>query len=379
MAKTIRVAVVGLGIGKFHIAAALKHPQVELIAVADADPSKEVLLRQILQEAGHVAPVSFYTNPAEMYEKEDLDAVSICTPNFTHADLFVEALRAGLHVLTEKPLSDTFNDARHMGRTAAVYSDLVTAIMQNNLHRPIIRQLKEALASIGSVMQLEVEWLRPHGIPLPRTWFSDKSKSGGGPLVDLGPHGIGVVLDLLDWPAHGQALCSTYSMHGAPEAWVGPYADGLIGTGTFDVETVASGILLLDDELITPVNFRFSWAEPVTAESFRIKAIGNNGAVEASCIWQAVDKDNTAVKQLVYVRSECDRGHNCIAQVIAEGAQLTEGDDTNGRVENVLAFYDHILGNPAPVIVTIEQGLTIQRIIEAAYVSAVTHNLVRFG
>ena len=105
MSDKLRVGIIGAGIGKFHVMAALDHAGVELVGVADANPDKEAALRAALAEAGYTQPFPFYTDVAEMYELAKPAAVSICTPNFTHKDLFCDALERGMHVLCEKPLA----------------------------------------------------------------------------------------------------------------------------------------------------------------------------------------------------------------------------------------------------------------------------------
>lgn len=369
MAK-LPVAIVGAGIGKYHVMAALDHPGVELVGVADLNPDKGAALRRALADAGYGEAFPFYTDVAAMYEVAKPAAVSLCTPNHTHKGLFCDALDRGLHVLCEKPLADNYNAAREMALTAAQCTGQVAVMQSNNLFRTIIRQLKEASDSIGNTKQYVAEWLRPHGLPLPKTWFSEKAKSGGGPLVDLAPHVFGVVQHLAGWKKRGAVMCSTYGMADVPEGWVGPYADGFIGDGIFDVETVADGIFLLGDERV-PFNFRVSWAEPTDSELLRIKRIGDKGAVEAVCVWDEVDKDATATKQLVYIGAECDAKHNCIASMLADTEELSVGDQTNGRIENVKAFYDKCLGvdDGAP-LVNIDQGLIVQAMINAAYASA---------
>ena len=112
-ARRLRAAVVGLGIGRHHVQAFATHPRVDLVAVCDADPERCARFQQ-----SHPASRT-YPDLEAMLARETLDLVTICTPDWLHAEMGVAALRAGAHVICVKPLSTTIEDARRAAKRLA--------------------------------------------------------------------------------------------------------------------------------------------------------------------------------------------------------------------------------------------------------------------
>ena len=108
MAGKLRMGVVGLRMGKNHAKAYQTHPGAELVAVCDMN---EELLRPV---AAELKVPQTYTTAQEMFEKAGLDAVSVATPNKFHAPLSIAALRAGLHVMCEKPMAMNAKEGEEM-------------------------------------------------------------------------------------------------------------------------------------------------------------------------------------------------------------------------------------------------------------------------
>jgi predicted dehydrogenase len=97
--KRLRVGVIGLGMGRTHIEGWRQHPQVDVVAIADADAAR-------LQAVGDKFDIAArYTSAEAMLAAGRLDAVSVCTPNKFHKELTLAALDAGCHVLCEKPMA----------------------------------------------------------------------------------------------------------------------------------------------------------------------------------------------------------------------------------------------------------------------------------
>ena len=105
----LRVGVIGLGMGRHHIAGYQTHPAAQVVAVADLDEDR-------LQEIGDKYGVTRrYRSGEQLLEEEgDLDVVSVATPNKFHKELTVAALEAGCHVLCEKPMAMNASEARDM-------------------------------------------------------------------------------------------------------------------------------------------------------------------------------------------------------------------------------------------------------------------------
>jgi 1,5-anhydro-D-fructose reductase (1,5-anhydro-D-mannitol-forming) len=131
-------------------------------------------------------------------------AVYIATPVFLHAPQTIEALRAGRHVLCEKPMALNYSEAETMCRTARE-TGLTLAIAYYRRKYPKVeraRQLLEA-GAIGRPVLAEAtshDWYNPLGTS--RAWLADPALAGGGPLRDIGSHRIDLLNYLFGQPVH---------------------------------------------------------------------------------------------------------------------------------------------------------------------------------
>ena len=135
---------------------------------------------------------------AEFLAREDVDAVCICTPNNSHAEIALAALRARKHVLCEKPMAISAEDAVRMVETAEQMGVLLTVGHQSRFSpaaQALYRQLREG--AFGSLYFARASMVRRMGIP---TWghFFDPAVQGGGCLIDLGTHALDLALWLLN-------------------------------------------------------------------------------------------------------------------------------------------------------------------------------------
>ena len=194
MEKKIKVGVIGVGsIAEMHIAGYKADPRVELAAFCDINEER-------LKEKGERHGVTrLYTDVKDMVAKEELDAVSVCTWNAAHAPCTIAALEAGLHVLCEKPMAMNVAEAEAM-RDAAKRSGKLLMI-------GFVRRFGNDCAVVqdfinegyfGDLYYAKATYLRRNGCP--GGWFGDKSRSGGGPLIDLGVHVIDLVRYLMGNP-----------------------------------------------------------------------------------------------------------------------------------------------------------------------------------
>ena len=125
--------------------------------------------------------------------------MSVATPNALHHPVALAALRAGKHVLCEKPLAIDSVQAREMVRAAHEH-DRVLEVVFNRRRRADVQWVKQYLddVGIGRIYHVRASWKRRAGIPGLTSWFTSKTLAGGGALIDLGPHVLDSVLYLLD-------------------------------------------------------------------------------------------------------------------------------------------------------------------------------------
>ena len=208
--RKLRCGVIGLGIGRGHAQAYAKHPQAELVALADLDAER---LATVAEDLG---VEQTYADAEAMLAEEKLDIVSVATPNRYHKPLAIAALESGAHVLCEKPMAMNAAEADEM-LAAAAKADRRIMINFSFRFTPQSWQLKKEVESgvLGDVYFARTQWLRRRGLPGFGGWFGQKALSGGGPLIDLGVHRLDLALWLMDYPEPEWVLGTTHNPIGS--------------------------------------------------------------------------------------------------------------------------------------------------------------------
>lgn len=253
--KKIKIGVIGTGsISKEHIESYLKHPDVELYALCDIDPER------LTAAAGKYGVSRAFTEAEEMLKLPELDAVSVCTWNAAHAPCTIAALNAGKHVLCEKPMALNACQAEEM-RQASLRSRKLMMIgfvrRFGNDCAMLREQLEEGL--FGELYYAKAQYLRRKGSP--GGWFGDFSRSGGGPLIDLGVHVIDLVRYLMGNPKPVSVYGATFSKLGERNELKDPIAyrsASATDHDVFDVEDFASALIRFDNNAVLSVETSYS-------------------------------------------------------------------------------------------------------------------------
>jgi predicted dehydrogenase len=199
-----RFAVVGTGAISqvVHLPILAEREDLELAAVADADLHKAETVARRFGAAVALAP-------DEALDRDDVDAVVVCTPNHLHEDLAIEALAAGKHVYVERPLALTANGVERV-LEAATASGTVLAVGLPHRFRPEVSALRSLVASgeLGPVYAVRGSWLTRR-VPIPRATWRQMRYSGGGALVDLGVPSLDLCLWLIGYPPLKRISCVT--------------------------------------------------------------------------------------------------------------------------------------------------------------------------
>jgi predicted dehydrogenase/nucleoside-diphosphate-sugar epimerase len=186
-ATNVRLAVIGLGkMGVMHASMCSAVPGVEVAALVDVDPK----LGSQVQSMGVKA--TFYASLDALFEGEkgQFDGVIVSTPQFTHRAIGVACLERGLHVLSEKPLAHSLNDARLMAEAAAKHPELITATGFMKGHYPLWLEAARRLGSgwIGTPRRFRATVYLSQVLSPKKGWTFTKEKSGGGILINSGIH-----------------------------------------------------------------------------------------------------------------------------------------------------------------------------------------------
>lgn len=155
--------------------------------------------RRVEAAAGHFGWDETETDWRRAVGREDIDLIDICTPGASHAEIAIAALDAGKHVLCEKPLANTVDEAERMTSAAArAATGGAFAMVGFNYRRvPALRFARDLVAGgrIGEVRQVRAEYLQDWlvDVEAPITWRLDKKQAGSGSLGDLGAHAVDAV------------------------------------------------------------------------------------------------------------------------------------------------------------------------------------------
>jgi predicted dehydrogenase len=192
MSQTIKAAIVGTGfIGPAHLEALRRIPNVEVVALVEVN---QELANEKAKQLGIPRAYVF----ADMLKQDDIDVVHICTPNFLHYSQAKAVLEAEKHVICEKPLAISLEEAEDLVKIAKT-TGLVNAVHFNLRYYPMVRQMKvmrekgelgEVYSIMGSYLQ---DWLF---LQTDYNWRLEPDKSGDSrAIADIGSH----LLDITEY------------------------------------------------------------------------------------------------------------------------------------------------------------------------------------
>jgi len=360
MTDKIRVGVIGSGAGRAHVRGYSCLPDVEVVALAALDRERSERL------AREYNIPRLYRDYRELLEQSDIEAVSVCVPNYLHAPVCLDALAAGKHVLCEKPLARTPEEAQVVAEKAQEVNRILM-VMFNYRYRPDSQVLKRFIdeGALGDLYYVKVGWMRERGIPGLGSWFTHKEQSGGGPLIDLGVHMIDLALWLMGFP---KALTVT----GTTYAEFGPRGRGNCANRpllpraerTFDVEDLAIAFIRLEGGQTLAVET--SWASYSGYEDdFYVHAYGNEGGAEMDVHNYTTEDTLRLFKDMAGERVELR-------------PSVSENVERFGKADVTGAFIQAIREQRTTTC-TPEEALAGLRIIDAIYRSAAEGQEIRLA
>lgn len=183
----VKIGVIGGGtIAELHLNAYSHCDQAELVGMCDIDEPRAK------RRAAEYGIPNIYTSAEDLLANPDIDAVSVCTRNDSHAEIAIAALDAGKSVLVEKPMTTSVEKAERIVEAEKRSKGIVQVgyVRRFSPNAQVLQSFVEA-GSLGDVYLATGNYLRMAGNP--GGWFADRAISGGGPLIDLGVH----IIDLL--------------------------------------------------------------------------------------------------------------------------------------------------------------------------------------
>lgn len=354
--ETVRLGVVGLGfMGRTHAtnATELGH---EVVAGADVvDETREEFARQY--------DATTYEEFEAMYDAEALDAVVVATPNVFHESAVTNALEFGYDVLCEKPLADDLESAERIAATARKADGFCTVNFHNRFATGAeVFKGYQRDGHFGEVTHVQANNVRSRGIPGVGSWFTNEELSGGGAVIDIGVHAIDLALYLMDFPVVEEVFAVTRTGFGTDDDYVDP-DDWYDSTeeAVFDVEDSVTAMIRCADG--RTISLEVSWATNQTATKEFVVRGTDAGA--------RLDLGGEELTML-------DAGHQGTDHLVESTVTNASLNHTGWKGNDEL-FLDAVAQGQKPDRNTVEQALTVQRVIDAIYRSAEQGTSVSVG
>jgi predicted dehydrogenase len=309
----------------------------EIVAVADVN---ETVANTAAQKFNvkHV-----FTDYKKLLEMDEVHAVSICTPNYLHFDPSIAAAKAGKHILCEKPIAMNAEEAKKMVE-AARKAKVKFQVGYNSRFAPSNQLLKKYIegGELGEIYYARAQALRRRGIP---GWgvFIDKSKQGGGPLIDIGVHILDLTLWMMGHPKPISASGVTYAKFGKRDDIVGFM--GQWDYKNFTVEDFAAALIRFENG--ATVVIESSFVANIPEEVHNSTLCGTEGGATTNPLTIVKEK----YRSLQTFKPEFP------------------GGNVNTHAAECKHFVECILNDTEP-LVTGEQGLMVAQIMDAIYESS---------
>jgi len=261
--KKLKIGIIGTGgIARSHLKAYLNQPDVEVVAGADIVPGKAKAFfagtvgagawgaESALSENDAMEGVRCYDDHVAMLEAEELDAVSVCTYNTTHAECTINALNKGIHVLLEKPMCVTTEEAVAICKAEKASGKVLSVGFQPRFdeNMKMIKRIVDS-GALGKVYYIQTGGGRRRGIP--GSTFIGKETGGIGALGDIGCYSLDLVLNAIGYP-------KPLTVSGYVSDFFGKNPKYYDESERFGVDDFGAAFIRLENDII--LDFRISWA-----------------------------------------------------------------------------------------------------------------------
>jgi UDP-N-acetylglucosamine 3-dehydrogenase len=322
----IRIGIVGCGqMGRWHLESYKANAKVQVVACADIDQARA---RQLAETVGARA----YESHRDMMAHENLDGVSLCTVPSTHRDIALDLLAGGIHVLCEKPLAISGEQAREMVAKAQEKNLLLLTAFKFRFFEEVAkaRELIQK-GSFGNIVNFRLMF--GGYLHMAGTWYARRELAGGGIIMDNGPHAADLIRYLLGEIQTVQASCSRHQ--------------------GIDVEDTAELTFTLANGGVGTADL--SWSAAVPSRSY-FEAYGEDGAM-------LLDWDGLAYRYKTWTEWKRLRNTSTLKDAFAR------------QIDHFVAA----IHKGQASILTNGEGLKSQLVIEAAYQSLQSHAPVLVG
>jgi predicted dehydrogenase len=359
MEKKIKVGIIGCGgiaNGK-HMPALSKLSDVEMVAFCDIIEEKA----QSAKEKYGTPDAKVYTDYQELLNDPEIEVVHVCTPNRSHAPISIDSLHAGKHVMCEKPMAKTAEDARKMVAAAKETGKKLTIGYQHR-HKPESLYLKSVIdrGDLGEIYFAKAFAVRRRGTP---NWgvFLNEYEQGGGPLIDIGTHSLDVTLYLMNNYEPKMVVGTTYKKVNDAECgnpWGGWDKE------QHTMEDSAFGFIVMKNgaTIILESSWALNTSEPIQEGSTVLCGTDAGAQIKGG-----VTINKGEFNRLIEIKPDLSSG----------GVAFYEGVSDNPAEVEARRWIDAVK-NDTDVVVKPEQACVVSEILEAIYKSAKSGQPVYF-
>jgi len=359
MGKKLKTGIIGCGgisLQK-HLPAIVNIKETEVTAFCDIIPERAEDLCKKFGAPG----AKTYTEYKELLKDGSIDVIHVCTPNKSHCPITVDALEAGKHVMCEKPMATSYDEAKKMTDTAKKTGKLLTIGYQYRC-MPAPLYLKKACqrGDLGEIYFAKAHAVRRRGVP---TWgvFLKEKEQGGGPLIDIGTHSLDMTLWMMDNYKPKSVTGSVYKKLGDK-----PDCGNIFGPWNpkeFTVEDSAFGFITMENG--AAIFLEASWA---------LNTLDTGEGICTLCGTKA----GADMKDGLRINSD-DLGKFTVTKpdLTVGSVQYYEGASMQPRDIECRNWYDAIL-HGAELRVKPEEAMVVTQILEGIYQSARTGKQVNF-
>ena len=272
----IKVAVIGCGsiANAAHIPSYMNNEDAEIVYFCDIIPERATAA---VEKYGCGKAITDYH---EILNDPEIVAVSVCTPNYAHASIAIDCLRAGKHVLCEKPAARTYAEAQEMQKVQHETGKILNIGVVNRFNDGV-NELKKIIdeGKLGNIHHVYVSFRAHRSIPGLGGAFTTKAIAGGGALIDWGVHFLDIVMYCCGDPkpltVTGEAFCKLgkdMKAYNYKDMWAGPPDYN----GTYDVDDSVTGMIRTEGPVIT---FNGAWAQNIGVGEMYIDFMGDKAGV----------------------------------------------------------------------------------------------------
>ncbi len=272
----MKVAIIGCGTiaTNAHIPAYMKMDDVEIKYFCDIIPERAE--NKVKEHGCGTAVVDYH----DILNDPEIEAVSVCVPNFAHAPIAMDFLRAGKNVLCEKPAARTYAEALEMQKVQHETGKVLNIGVVNRFNAAVnkIKQLIDE-GVLGEVYEVYGSFRSHRSIPGLGGPFTQQEKAGGGVLIDWGVHFLDLIMYCTGDPTPKTVTAQAFSRLGVnmkeyayESMWAGPPDYN----GKYDVEDFITGMIRTDGPTIT---INGAWAQNVGINEMYVDFLGTKAGV----------------------------------------------------------------------------------------------------